>query len=213
MRANIHPHYPINKKIMDEPQQSTAQSGIAGNKKMLIYGGIALAVVIVIIIIVVLLVSSSNIAVPNAVPNVVPNVVPNAPVANAPKGDFFWSYKPEGGLTFDEAKEGCANAGGRLATRQELIRAGEDMGFQLCAAGWLQKTDGNPDAGYYMQAKYSGCGNAGFNGWQTNPTLKLGSYCVGTTRPPAANGRYIVDYNALERFRNVGPVSRQVYGL
>lgn len=223
---------------MDPAGSSTAMQDSDGKKKMLIYGGIALAIVVVIVIIVVVvLMSSSNntIAVANAaVPNgTVPNVVvPNGATigngkntgnaSNVPTGtpgDFFWDFKLDGsgytgGVTFPEAQEYCQATGGRLAKREDLIRAGEQAGYQKCAAGWLVKTGGLPDAGYYMQAKYSGCGNAGFNGWGTSEpdTRKLGAYCVGTQKPPAGTGGFVYDYN-FERFTSPRQAVRNVYGI
>lgn len=103
------------------------------------------------------------------------------PPAKVSDGTLYgvWGVHPGSGYvngyTFEEAKNYCNEKDCRLATREEVTKAGQMGKLDFCAYAWV--SDGG--RGLYVQKGRSGCGPGGyFKGY--SPSKKFGIWLVGT---------------------------------
>ena len=111
-----------------------------------------------------------------------------------PKPTGIWLRDPGGGyvsgLNYADSQVYCANHDAKLASKAQLISAG-DKGLEACYDGWL--ADGLH--GYFMQSGRPGCGNKGFNTIGNIPQSgKLSTVCYG----PIPLTEDVLTYKILE---------------
>src|SRR5207247_1181312 len=101
---------------------------------------------------------------------------PTPPNPDNSPGTGVWYSNPtvgtgySGGYNFETAQAYCIKQGANLATVQQVTEVGELKGFSTCAYGWTEDAQGNAASGMYNQKSSVGCGTAGFNYGNSNPS-------------------------------------------